>query len=202
MIKKVYSVRYSDRLDVMSGNLMKDFTFPWKRGRAPRTEFRAVWNEQALGFHFDVDDEDIILHESEDPDEAVLGSDRVEIFLATKPDLKGPYYGAEMDPRGNVYDYKARYHREFDDRWSFGNLKFRCEIRDGGYTVKGRFAMDELNNLDLVKGKQIVAGVYRAEFGHNKKGDSTEDWISWVNPQKDEQDFHVPESFGMWKLDL
>jgi hypothetical protein len=202
MIKKVYSVRYSDRLDVMSGNLMKDFTFPWKRGRAPRTEFRAVWNEQALGFHFDVDDEDIILHESEDPDEAVLGSDRVEIFLATKPDLKGPYYGAEMDPRGNVYDYKARYHREFDDRWSFGNLKFRCEIRDGGYTVKGRFAMDELNNLDLVKGKQIVAGVYRAEFGHNKKGDLTEEWISWVNPQKDEQDFHDPESFGMWKLDL
>ncbi|MCG8598892.1 MAG: hypothetical protein MI807_02010 [Verrucomicrobiales bacterium] len=202
MIKKTYSVRYSDRLDVMSGNLMKDFTFPWKRGRAPRTEFRAVWNEQALGFHFDVDDEEIILNDSEDPTEAVLGSDRVEIFLATKPDLKGPYYGAEMDPRGNVYDYKAKYHREFDDRWSFGNLKFRCEIREGGYSVKGRFAMDELNNLDLVKGKQLIAGVYRAEFGHNKRGDFVENWISWVNPQKDEVDFHVPESFGTWKLDL
>ena len=202
MIKKTYSVRYSDRLDVMSGNLMKDFTFPWKRGRAPRTEFRAVWNEQALGFHFDVDDEEIILDESEDPNEAVLGSDRVEIFLATKADLKGPYYGAEMDPRGNVYDYKAKYHREIDDKWSFGNLKFRCEIREDGYTVKGRFAMDELNNLDLVKGKQIIAGVYRAEFGHNKKGDLIQNWISWVNPQKDEQDFHVPESFGTWKLDL
>lgn len=197
---KTYSVRYSDRLDPMAGEIMKGFTFPWKRGRAPRTEFRAVWNEQALGFYFDVDDSDIILAESSNPDEAVLGSDRVEIFLATSPDLKKFYYGAEMDPRGAVYDYRAKYHRQFDTDWSFSNLKFRGEIREDGYTVRGRFSMEELNELDCVRGKELIVGVYRAEFSQGKKG-IDENWISWIDPKEKEVDFHVPGTFGKFLLD-
>ena len=147
-----------------------------------------------------MDDSDIILAEADDPAEAALGSDRVEIFLATSADLKKFYYGAEMDPRGNVYDYRAKFHRQFDTDWSFSNLKFRGEIREDGYTVRGRFSMEELNELDCVKGKELIVAVCRAEFSHGKKG-IDQNWISWINPKGDEPDFHVPATFGKFLLD-
>lgn len=200
---KNYEIRYSDRLDSSAGNVLEDFGFPWgKRRKAPKTTFRATWNEQALVFGFEVEDADVVLAEADTPGEAVLGSDRVEIFFATDPELKGPYFGAEMDAKGRLYDYRARYHRQFEDGWSFSNLKFRGKVTKTGYAVKGRFSMEELTQLGCLKGKEIFAGVYRAEFSHGKEeGDPViEDWISWVRPKSKTVDFHVPESFGRFEL--
>ena len=199
---KTYEVRYSEGLDPSSGTPLTDFAFPWLKKRAPRTEFRAVWNEQALSFSFEVTDRDLVLAEAEDPGEAALGSDRVEIFVASSADLTEPYYGAEMDPRGNLYDYRATYHRQFEPEWTFSNFRFRGEIHEKGYRVRGRFSMEELRSLDCLKEKEMIAGLYRAEFSH-KKGDTNEieeNWISWVDPGTKEEDFHVPSSFGKFLL--
>ncbi|MEM9016918.1 MAG: sugar-binding protein, partial [Verrucomicrobiota bacterium] len=159
----------------------------------------AVWNKQWLCFSFEVEDDDIVLFESDDPEEAALGSDRVELFFATDETLAGPYYGAEMDPAGRVFDYRAKFYREIDGGWSFSTLEFGGDISEGGYRVDGRIQIEELKDLNLLRENRIVAGVYRAEFSRGSNG-IQEDWISWVDPETEQPDFHVPQSFGVFHL--
>lgn len=193
---KQFSVLYSEDLDLDRSNVLTDFCFPWLDADAPRTEFRAVWNEEWLKFHFDVDDSDIVLGESGDRNTAVLGSDRVELFFASSSDLTMPYFGAEMDPRGWVYDYKATTYRQIDDSWSFPEFEFEGDIRPDGYSVTGTFSVAVLRDLECLKGDgQMTAGVFRAEFSQGN-GEVIENWVSWIDPGTETPDFHVPSSFG------
>ena len=192
---KTYSVHYSPSLDLDIASVLEDFSFPWLDRPCPVTSFRAVWNEERLRFRFDVEDDDLVLDETGEPHAAALGSDRVELFFATSADLSTPYYGAEMEPRGSVYDYQAIYHRKFDDSWSFGGLEFAGEILEGGYLVEGTITLESLRELGCLKGSEMIAGVYRAEFSHGPDG-VVQDWISWIDPQVTTPDFHVPSSFG------
>lgn len=192
---KTYPVHYSPHLDPAEGELLEDFTFPWLDRPCPRTSFRAVWNDSHLGFRFEVEDDDLVLDESDDPDQAALGSDRVELFFASSADLLSPYYGAEMEPRGGVYDYEARFHRKINGEWTFPGLEFSGEILEGGYAVAGSFSLDVLRGLGCLKESEMIAGVYRAEFSHGSNG-IIQNWISWVDPKREKPDFHVPSSFG------
>lgn len=192
---KTYPVHYSPNLDPAEGELLEDFTFPWLDRPCPRTSFRAVWNDRHLGFRFEVEDDDLVLDESDDPDQAALGSDRVELFFASSADLLSPYYGAEMEPRGGVYDYEARFHRKINGAWTFPGLEFSGEILEGGYAVAGSFSLDVLRGLGCLKESEMIAGVYRAEFSHGGGG-IVQNWISWVDPKVAKPDFHVPSSFG------
>ena len=128
----MYQVQHSATLDCSEGEALTDFIMPWSNRESPITSFRAVWNDDWLGFQFQVVDEDIVLFEGEDGDDSVLGSDRVELFFATDHELKGYYYGIEMDPRGWVFDFRARYYREINDRWNFPSLKISAIHGDGG----------------------------------------------------------------------
>lgn len=191
-----YTVLRSPAGSPLEGEPLADFRFPWLERPCPRTEFRAVHDGERLRFRFDVDDADLVLGDSADPGRAALGSDRVELFFAADAALELPYYGAEMDPAARVYDYRARYHRQFDDAWRFESLEFRSEVRTGGYAVEGSFALAELEALGCLRDGEMVAGVYRAEFSHAPGGRIAEDWISWIDPGTDTPDFHVPSSFG------
>lgn len=197
---KQYEVQFSESLRTGEGNLLDDFTFPWLDRPTPRTEFRAVWNHDRLAFAFDVDDDDIVLPEADDPGEGALGSDRCEIFVAPNAELTKPYYGAEMDPSGRVFDYRAKYHREFDPAWSFATLEFSGAIREGGYAVTGSLALEELRDLGCLVDGGMIAGVYRAEFSHGEGGAVDENWIAWVDPGGETPDFHVPGSFGRFRF--
>ena len=192
---KTYSVHYSAALDLETASVLEDFCFPWLERSCPWTSFRAVWNHEVLRFRFEVEDDDLVLDETGEPHAAALGSDRVELFFATSVDLSTPYYGAEMEPRWSVYDYKAIYHRQFDDTWSFEGLSFAGELIEGGYLLEGTIPLDELRALGCLKGKEMITGVYRAEFSHGPDG-VVQDWISWIDPQVKTPDFHVPSSFG------
>jgi hypothetical protein len=192
---KTYRVLHSASLDPFAGERLDDFQFPWLDRPAPLTIFRAVWNEEFFKFRFEVEDDDLVLDPHEDPGEAVLGSDRVELFFASTRDLSTPYYGAEMDPRGGVYDYEAIYHRKFDPTWSFPGLKFAGEFVEGGYEVEGTIPLAVLRELGCLSGDEMIAGVYRAEFSHGPDG-VVQDWISWIHPGTEKPDFHVPGSFG------
>lgn len=196
---KTYHVRRSDTLVSQEGDLLEDFRFPWLDRPAPRTAFRAVWNEESFAFRFEVEDDDLVLDPAADPDAAVLGSDRVELFFATSPDLSTPYYGAEMDPRGGVYDYKAIFHRQFDDTWRFPGLEFSGVFVEGGYEVEGRIPLAVLRDLGCLVGSEMTTGVYRAEFSHGSDG-VVQDWISWIHPGTATPDFHGPGSFGTFVL--
>lgn len=197
---KIYDVKYSEELDPGNGVLLEDFSCPWKSESIPATKFRAVWNKSSLKFQFDVEDHDLVLGENPDSGEAALGSDRVELFFASTSDLSTPYYGAEMDPRGNVYDYEGLYHRQIDASWSFETLSFSGSFCDGGYSVVGTVALDELEKLGCLQAGEIITGVYRAEFSHGRDEEIIQDWICWVDPQVEIPDFHVPSSFGKFKL--
>ena len=194
---KNYQVKFSSSVDWEDADILTDFSFPWLEKEAPRTEFRALWNGADFHFRFDVEDRDLVLDESGEPDRAVLGSDRVEIFFSPTAELSEPYYGIEMEPRGGAYDYQGIYHRKFSPQWKMPGLEFLGKIREGdGYSVTGKIPVETLQELRCLTDGEAVAGVYRAEFSHLPDGSIREDWISWVDPETVTPDFHVPSSFG------
>lgn len=205
---KIYRVVRSGNGDDVweSSVVLTDFGFPWHDWKAPATEFRARWTEadQRLHFRFDVDDDDIVLGEGADAKAQVIGSDRVELFFAADTEL-ARYYCLEMDPRGVVLDYAAKFHRQMDWDWSIEDLELDTEMRDGGYSVEGSISTEELARLGCVHegengGRELIAGAYRAEFHRDDEGRVIQDWISWVDPKVPTPDFHIPSSFGRFVL--
>ena len=189
-----------------AGEELSDFVFPWLDRQAPSTKFRARWtpDDQRFHFSFDVVDDDIVLGEGDDSKTQVIGSDRVELFFAVDRNLSR-YYSLEMDPRGVVLDYAAKYHREMDWDWSIADLELETDMRDDGYSVAGSLSLAELDELGCIHtdsdgARFLIAGAYRAEFHRDAEGRVIEDWIAWVDPQVTTPDFHVPSSFGRFLL--
>ncbi len=214
---KTYEARYVPRANITPdgmltepawehANLETAFTFPWEQRSPPDTEFRAVYDTDALYFSFRVTDDDVVLAERFRTKMDVIVEDRVELFFARDERL-AEYYCLEIDPLGRVLDYRASYHREFDFSWSFPELNAVGTLVPGGYTVAGRIPWAALQSLGFPPPSShnaIKFGIYRAEFRHaqegQREGQGSEEWISWVDPQTEEPDFHVPESFGYLKM--
>ncbi len=186
-----------------AAHVLEDFTFPWLDEMAPATRFRALWDRQYFYFFFEASDGDLVLADGSDSRERVIGSDRVEIFLATGRDLQ-PYYGLELDPRGEVLDYRGRFHRIIDWDWCCDGLEVQARQNAEGYTVEGRVALSSLQQLACLHedevGQYLIAGLFRAEFSHDENRQTTQNWIAWVDPQVTDPDFHVPSAFGCLRL--
>jgi hypothetical protein len=60
---KRYQVRSSASsiLEWSHAETLADFIFPWESREAPKTEFRALWDETHLHFRFDCQDDDLVL---------------------------------------------------------------------------------------------------------------------------------------------
>lgn len=183
-------------------NLETGFSFPWEKRDAPRTEFRAVYDTHALYFAFRVDDDDIVLAENFRNKEDVAFEDRVEMFFAMDDEL-ADYYCLEIDPLGRVLDYRASHYRQFDFGWTLPGLEAVGMRTREGYAVQGVIPWKSLRSLGFPPpdcGRVIRFGIYRAEFRHAEGEQFKEGWMSWVDPQTPEPDFHVPQSFGYLKL--
>lgn len=181
--------------------VLSDFSFPWTDRVAPETTFRALWDDGLFYFRFEVVDQDVVLGEGATAMEKVTGSDRVEIFFTTGDELE-PYYGLEMDPRGEVLAYETRYHRRFNWDWECPGLKIESTLTEVGYDLEGSIPLETFRDLKCLHEKDgklfLKAGLFRAEFSHGV-GDApvNEDWISWVDPGGETPDFHVPSAFGV-----
>ena len=186
-----------------AAQVLDDFTFPWLDTPAPATCFRALWDRQYFYFFFTASDAELVLADGADSSERVIGSDRVEIFLATGRELQ-PYYGIEMDPRGEVVDYRGRFHRDIDWDWCYEGLEFQARQNADGYSVEGRITLSSLQQLGCLHedeaGRYLIAGLFRAEFSYDKSRQTVQNWIAWVDPQVAEPDFHVPSAFGCLRL--
>ncbi len=185
----------------LQAEVLSDFSFPWKQVKAPETLFRALWDDENFYFRYEVVDTDVVLGEGANSKEKVIGSDRVEIFFTTG-DALNPYYGLEIDPRGEILPYEARYHRQFNWQWSCPGLKVWPKLTEAGYDLEGRIPLQTFRDLACWFEKDgqpfLKAGLFRAEFSHGEgTGSVVEDWISWVDPKVEVADFHLPSVFGV-----
>jgi hypothetical protein len=128
----------------------------------------------------------------------VARGDRVEVFFAKDPDLED-YYCIEMAPNGKILDYTAFYYRQFNNSWDFPKITVEARVNDGGYTIEGKIPLQVHKDLGILKENKpscFLMGVYRGEFSHSDSGNIKEEWISWIKPNTEEPDFHVPSSFA------
>ena len=181
---------------------ISDFTYPWEKENPPLTKFKALHNADWIYFFFNAQDDNINVYVDKNDKSEVGASDRVEIFLRIDERMS-PYYGLEMDPNGRVMDYQAEYHRKFLGEWSWpkGELIIKTNVRKDGYTVELAISKKSLKALGLIKGKTLEAGLYRGNCIELKGKDANLKWISWIKPDSETPDFHIPSSFGVLSLE-
>ena len=77
-----------------------------------------------------------------------------------------------------------------------------AQIEGNRYSVTGSLPLDTLRDLNVLKpdSREIIAGIYRAEFHRKPDGSIHSGWMPWVNPNTEKPDFHVPASFGVLQL--
>ena len=183
--------------------VVSDFYFPWNNEKAPLTEFRALYNSEYFFFRYDVEDKQVLTFVDQDHKMEVVDSDRVEIFFRKDSDLN-PYYCLEMDARGRVLDYTAKFYREFDFEWQWPDgLDVKASETKSGYVVEGAINLDSLRELGILVNNKMEAGLYRG-LCTNLPVNNIEanfKWISWVKPDSEQPDFHIPSSFGVFCLE-
>lgn len=209
---KNYVIAYTDNIHSLQdavqdsvwtkASLLTDFSFPWIDMPAPKTEFRALWTPTSIWFRFDVEDHDIQVGKQLDKDEAVLASDRVELFFSTGQALQ-PYYTAEIDSQGRVFDAKAEFYRKVDQTWNWQSLETISSLTPNGYRVVGKFDLKELDVLKLwldQDHKTLMCAIMRGEFSADGQGGQKREWISWIKPDSVKPDFHIPSAFSTCSL--
>ena len=121
----------------------------------------------------------------------VIHSERVEIFFRSDEKLN-PYYCLEMDPNGRVLDYEATHYRNFNRDWQWpDDLEIQTKIESDKYILTGKIKLKTLEDLKLLQGNQIQAGLYRGHCSALEGKKATLKWISWVDSKTPEPDFHV-----------
>ena len=204
---KSYEVRYATQPLSITGTgddqrwsqapVMTDFSAPWNEGPVPHTQFQALCDEDNFYFLFQAADENIIAPGDPDDKRGVLPSDRVEIFFKSNSAMD-PYYCLEMDPRGRVLDYIARYYRnvDFDWEWPDQDLIVMASQSEDRYVVEGRITLKSLREMGILKDNRIKAGLFRGDFYPVEGKENEVNWISWVRPDSEKPDFHIPSAFG------
>lgn len=205
---KSYEVKRTDQPVQISGkgtdpawktaNVLTDFTFPWRTETAPATTFRALWDDDYLYFLYRAEDPKIITKHRGLGERDAVDSDRVEIFFKSD-DRMDPYYALEMDAVGRVLDTQGRYHRNIDYNWNWpeGQLVLEASIDNDGYWVEGSISFASLRQLGMYRDDRLLrAGLYRGDYQLLENDEIEVRWISWVMPDSETPDFHIPSSFG------
>lgn len=111
----------------------------------------------------------------------------------------GDYYCAEIDPRGKVMDYHAKFYRLFDFDWNFKGLKLGTYTGKDTYIVEGSIPLKSLEEMGVISPDgEIRFGVYRADYYGPQEEQVI--WSSWIIPDAANPDFHIPSSLGVLKL--
>lgn len=182
------------------------FHFPWAPQEAPATVFRAFSDGEDFYFSFVVKDKQVLAAEQWQDESTVDGEDRVELFFAGAPvDRPGEngmerYYAIEVDAKGRVHDYAIAYYRQFDSDWALTGLESKAVLTGDGYSVEGKIPLKVLQDLHLLRDGLMRTGVFRAEFSPSGGTEPRAEWISWVNPNTPQPDFHVDSAFGVFRF--
>jgi len=180
-----------------NATLLGTFSYPWQNSSSPKTTFRAFHDSEYLNFIFHAVDGEIILKQTGDEEMDAVKSDRVEIFIKSEDDSM-PYYSFEMDPQGRVFDSKGEFGKYIDQEYDFprGGLSFKGKIDQNHYSLEGRLDLKILQELNLINSdNSLMIGLYRGEY-FTVDGKEKTHWISWVIPDSETPNFHIPSSFG------
>jgi hypothetical protein len=182
-------------------NKLTEFEYPWENKRSSTTSFKALHNKTWLYCLFEVQDPDVNVYVVKNDKLEAINSDRVEIFFRQDNRLT-PYYCLELDANGRVLDYEAEYHRKFNTTWSWpaGQLIVKATRTKNGYNVEVAIQKESLVRLGLLKNNKIEAGLFRADCCSLDGDKADMKWISWLRPESDTPDFHIPSSFGILML--
>lgn len=181
--------------------LLTDFVSPWDNEKIEKIEFKALWDSKNLFFCFTVFDNVIHIDKTDNSFESIGNSDRVELFFRTDASLN-PYYCLEIDPTPRIMDFKAYPNKNFsfDWNWPKKDLTVKSQINRNKFTVEIATSIKSLNSLNLIKENKIETGIFRAKYNELENSIFEPIWISWVNPNTNEPNFHTPASFGVLKL--
>ena len=211
---KTYKVNFTQKKDIIisgkgnhsiwnEANSLIDFSSPWDKEPIKRIEFKAIYNSEKIFFQFKVDDNLVHTHASEDKNDSINNSDRVELFFRTDNTLN-PYYCIEIDTIGRIMDFKAKPNKEFDFNWNWPlkDIEIKSSVNKNNFIVEIAISLQSLKELKLLKNSQIETGIYRAKYKQQKDTSFQPTWISWVNPKTENPNFHTPTSFGFLNLEI
>lgn len=175
---------------------LSDFCYPWRADEPEKTSLKVYHDRTNLYLFWEVvDSTPVFVDQRVEMD--IADEDRVEVYFEDQSPMKN-YYSIETSPTGLALDYQCVYHRKFDFSWSFPQLALAGEKRETGYTVEAAFPLEQLRRLGALKEDGTIrAGFYRADFERTADGEIVWKWASWVDPNKPEEDFHVPETLGL-----
>ncbi|MTH14236.1 sugar-binding protein [Flavobacterium sp. LC2016-01] len=180
-----------------NANCLSDFSSPWNSDPISKIEFRALWDFENLYFKFSVFDTDIYIDEKDNSFDSIGNSDRVELFFRTDNSLN-PYYCLEIDTAARVMDFMAKPNKDFDFSWKWPKEDFNTKASKDeiSFIVEGNISIESLNKLHLIQNNTIETGIFRAKFSKDENQNYQPTWISWVNPNTAEPNFHIASSFG------
>ena len=208
-VKKATEVTLSGNVDDPQWNVannLTDFKSPWDNKTVDPISFRALYDEEYLYFSFIVADNEVYTDLKDDSKESIAQSDRVELFLRSDYSLD-PYYCLEIDTQPRVMDFLARPNRNFDLGWSWpaAGIEVKSAIDEQKFSVEGKLSLASLKALNLLKqdeeGYYLEVGVYRAKYTRETTGQNKATWITWVDPQTEYPEFHIKDSFGVFRLE-
>jgi len=197
------ALKIKHSLDWKEASVLTDFGYPWSVQPPPVMSFRALWDDVHFYFRFDVETTNALSYVRNNHKMEVVDSDRVEIFFRRDAKLD-TYYCLELDSLGRILDYKATFYRKFDYIWNWpgiNQLQIQSKFTNSGYQVQGSITLASLSQLNLLNNCELQAGLFRGECLKIRDPQSTFAWISWIKPESDRPDFHIPSVFGLIKLE-
>ena len=210
---KTYLVKKTDDPIIITGkgsdkawknaNVLTEFLCPWELEDLPATEFRALWSNTHLYVLYHVEDNQIIAPQRNLGEMDVVKSDRIEIFFKSA-DEKQPYYSLEMDALGRYLDSEGIFNKKIDIDWDWpkSDIILKASQNKEGYIVEGAISFESFRQLGVYQDDGILnAGLYRGEYYHKDDYKISVKWISWVIGNTEKPNFHVPNSFGILKLE-
>lgn len=183
-------------------NSLTDFSSPWDNEPVKKIEFKAIHNSEKIFFQFKVDDDQTHIHLSEDKNDSINSSDRVELFFRSDAALD-PYYCLEIDTTARIMDFEARPNRKLDFNWNWPSkdIEVKSSVNKDYFVVEIAISLQSLKDLNLLKDGFIETGIYRAKYNQQKDTSFEPTWITWVNPNTETPDFHTSTSFGLLELE-
>ena len=181
---------------------LRDFTYPWRSETPPPTTFRALYDDEYFYFLYEVIDTSPHVFTETGQETDVVNSDRVELFFLSNGTMN-PYYCLEIDPQGQLFDYESRFYRQANEPWTWpaDQIDIQALPYEDGYAIAGRLSLASLREVGAIQQDTMGVGLFRANVVETTEEGPVFEWISWVFPEADEPDFHIPSAFGTFVLE-